>query len=93
MDLEQMLGEMGRRVKEYTAGIQDNWKEYSSGIRGNINQTVNDITSNFKLMPVLAELRDAANQDIKDGCLEDFIYTEEGIKFIFHPQEILPFNF
>ena len=32
------------------------------------------------------------NQDIADGCLKDFVYAEEGIKLIFHPQEILPFN-
>lgn len=92
MGLEQLLGDIGQRVNEYTDSVKKNWKEYSSGIKSNVSQTVNDIKSNLKLVPVLAELRDAANQDIQAGCLEDFVYAGEGIKFIFHPQEILPFN-
>ncbi len=92
MGLEQLLGDMGQRVNEYAANVKKSWNEYSSGVKGKMNQTFSDIQSNLKLIPDLAELRDAANQDIRDGCLEDFVYAGEGIRFIFHPQEILPFN-
>lgn len=92
MGLEQLLGDVRQIINEYAVSVKENWKEYSSGIKINVNQTVNNIKSSLKLMPVLAELRDAANQDIENGCLEDFVYAGEGIKFIFHPQEILPFN-
>lgn len=92
MGLEQLLGDMRQRVNEYTDSVKKNWKEYSLGIKSNLSQTLSDIRFSLKLMPDLAELRNAAHQDIKDGHLEDFVYAGEGIKFIFHPQEILPFN-
>ncbi len=90
--MEQMFGDIEQRVNEYAANVKKSWKEYSFGVKETVSQTFSDIKSNFKLMPDLAELRDAANQDIRDGCLEDFIYAAEGIRFTFHPREILPFN-
>ena len=92
MGLEQLFEQVGKNISEYTAGVRANWREYSSNVVKNVTRMVSDVESTVKLVPDLGRLRDAANQDIKDGSLDDFVYAEEETRFIFHPQEILPFN-
>ena len=51
MNLEQILGNVTRRVNAYAADVQRNWKEYSFGTTKRVNQIVNDVKATVQLVP------------------------------------------